>query len=181
MMEVRTEIEIAAPAARIWDALTDLARYREWNPLITQARGEARIGGVLDVRIRLPEWSSSRHRLRVLEVVPGRRFRWLGHMIMPGLLDGNHLLVLEPLAPERTRLCHSERFSGLLVPVVGRWLRMKMTLGFEAMNTALADRVGRTETLRTRDAFFGNPEVPQPSTGSRRRMKDDASYHVPSA
>ncbi len=31
MKEVRDEIEIAAPAQRVWDIITDLERYPEWN------------------------------------------------------------------------------------------------------------------------------------------------------
>ena len=31
MKEVRSEIEIAAPAQKVWGIVTDLERYPEWN------------------------------------------------------------------------------------------------------------------------------------------------------
>jgi uncharacterized protein YndB with AHSA1/START domain len=32
MKEVFSEIEIQAPAGRVWQVLTDFANYSEWNP-----------------------------------------------------------------------------------------------------------------------------------------------------
>ena len=43
-MEIRTEVEIAAPAAEVWRTLTAFADYGEWNPFITQLSGELREG-----------------------------------------------------------------------------------------------------------------------------------------
>jgi hypothetical protein len=33
----------------------------------------------------------------VLEVVPGRTLRWLGHLLLPGIFDGEHHFEIEPL------------------------------------------------------------------------------------
>jgi uncharacterized protein YndB with AHSA1/START domain len=34
------EIEIAAPAQRVWEILTDFAAYRQWNPFMPRLDGE---------------------------------------------------------------------------------------------------------------------------------------------
>ena len=36
---IHTEIEISASAERVWQVLTDLAAYHEWNPMIRLASG----------------------------------------------------------------------------------------------------------------------------------------------
>ena len=67
--------------------------------------------------------------------------RWRGNLGIPGLFDGEHSFVLEAIDARRSRLIHSERFSGLLIPIFS-WLAAKQTeRAFEAMNMALKARV----------------------------------------
>ncbi len=82
-------------------------------------------------------------RPRVLAVAPGRELRWLGHLGMPGLFDGEHVFAIEPGRPGRVRFVHREVFTGLLVPVVARWLEAGTRRGFAAMNEALRARAER--------------------------------------
>jgi hypothetical protein len=44
MKEDRNEIELQATAGQVWQVLTDLDRYYEWNPLLNRGVGEARLG-----------------------------------------------------------------------------------------------------------------------------------------
>jgi uncharacterized protein YndB with AHSA1/START domain len=37
--QLKAEIEIQAPAERVWAVLTDFGAYHEWNPFIYQAAG----------------------------------------------------------------------------------------------------------------------------------------------
>jgi hypothetical protein len=73
----------------------------------------------------------------VLEVVPGRTLRWLGHLLIPGLFDGEHHFTIEPLDANRSRFVQQERFSGLLVPLFAKSLDEHTLAGFQAMNAAL--------------------------------------------
>jgi hypothetical protein len=140
MRSIHTEIEVEASEDRVWDVLTDLTRFPEWNPLLPEARGEVREGESLDVCIAPPGMGRSRYRLKVLTVVPKREFRWLGHFLVKGLIDGDHRFLIEPLGNRRVRLVQSENFSGALVPIVGARLLKNMRRGFEMMNEALKGR-----------------------------------------
>ena len=44
MKVIHTEIEIHAPAERVWQVLTDLAAYPDWNPFIRSVEGEIKAG-----------------------------------------------------------------------------------------------------------------------------------------
>jgi hypothetical protein len=76
----------------------------------------------------------------VLDAEPGRELRWLGRLVVPGVFDGEHRFVLEPLDGGRTRLVQEERFTGLLVPLFARSLDRHTLAGFQAMNQALKTR-----------------------------------------
>ena len=68
------------------------------------------------------------------------RLRWIGRFLLPGLLDGEHSFELQALTGDRTRFIQSERFSGVLVGLLGRTLD-KTEEGFAARNTALKSKV----------------------------------------
>ena len=44
MKHLATEISINAPADVVWEVLTDLDSYSEWNPHVVEAAGEVRVG-----------------------------------------------------------------------------------------------------------------------------------------
>jgi hypothetical protein len=141
MFELRTEIDIEAPRQRVWNALTDFARFPEWNPFVLAVEGEPAKGVRLKVTLRTSPGGEMTFRPLVLAAEPERELRWRGRLLMPGLFDGEHYFQLSDASPGLTRLIHGERFSGLLVP----WLRLSLERdtrqGFVAMNRAVKRRL----------------------------------------
>lgn len=84
----------------------------------------------------------------VTEVVSARTLAWLGRVGVRGVLDGAHRFELMPI-DTGTRLIHSERFAGVLVPLMRRSLEGPTRNGFEAMNAALAQRAADTQITGT--------------------------------
>jgi hypothetical protein len=140
--QIITEIEIAAPAELVWRVLTDFAAFPEWNPFMVQAEGELAVGQVIRVTMRPPGHGASTFRPRLLAVEQARLLRWRGHLVVPGLFDGEHVHELTPLGGERTRYVQREEFGGVLVPLTGGMLR-DTERGFAAMNDALKERAER--------------------------------------
>lgn len=137
MRRLATEIEIDAPAASVWRVLTDLDRYPEWNPFITEISGELCEGGRLRVRIEPPGGRTMTFRPHVTRFEPEIELRWLGQLLFPGLFDGLHVFKIVPIDEGRVRLLHGEIFRGLLVPLLWKRLEGPTLSGFEAMNAAL--------------------------------------------
>ena len=77
---------------------------------------------------------------KVLKAEPNRELRWLGHLLVPGLFDGEHSFTIEPLEENRIRFVQREAFKGLLVPLFARSLDNNTRRGFEEMNHALKER-----------------------------------------
>ena len=142
MRELRTEIEFDGTPEETWAVLADLGAYGEWNPFVTEIRGELRRGERLRVRLSPVGERGITLRPIVLVAEPGRELRWIGRVLIPGIFDGEHVMEIEETRPGRVRFRQHERFRGVLVPLLWRKLRDGGTAkGFAAMNEALAARV----------------------------------------
>ena len=139
MRELQASIDIETSGERVWHVLTDFAAYPEWNPFIRRISGEPAVGGRLQVRIEPPGARGTTFRPIVLVVEPARELRWLGSLLVPGLFDGEHIFLIEPVQPTRVRFVQRERFGGLLVPFFRKALTATRA-GFEQMNLALKGR-----------------------------------------
>ena len=138
--QLQSEIEIDAGPERVWSSLTDFAAYPEWNPFIRFIRGTAEQGARLEVRIQPSGARGMTFRPSVVVADAGREFRWLGRLLLPGLFDGEHRFIIEPIAAGKVRFQQSERFSGILVPIFRGSLDRDTKRGFEEMNRALKAR-----------------------------------------
>jgi hypothetical protein len=139
MREIRTEIEIDAPVERVWKILTDFEDFKQWNPFIVRAEGQPHRGERLSVTIRPPGRRATRFRPIVVALEPNRELRWLGRLVVPGIFDGEHSHEVESLPGGRTRYVQRERFTGILVGVVGGMIR-DTEKGFREMSEALKAR-----------------------------------------
>jgi hypothetical protein len=140
MHEVRTEIEIDATPERVWAILLDFPSHPEWNPFVRSIKGDAKVGDRLTVFIQPQGGKGMTFRPAVLSVIPNSELRWLGHLLLPGIFDGEHYFQITQLAPRRVRFVQGERFSGVLVPFAKSSLDGGTKAGFVAMNQALKSR-----------------------------------------
>jgi len=134
---VTAEIQINAPCAVVWKVMTDFPGYGSWNPFVRSIEGKLIVGERLRVVARLPCGLPMMLWPKVLEFEVERRIRWLGNLVVAGLLDGEHLFMLEPLGKNKARLVQREEYSGVLLPIIWIWLRNQSLGAFEMMNGAL--------------------------------------------
>lgn len=123
----------------MWEVLTDFPSYPQWNPFITHISGEAKTGTKLDVHIQPPGQRGITLHPRVLSAVPGRELRWLGRLVVPGIFDGEHRLLIHERTADAVRFVQEEVFKGVLIPFTGKMLASTKE-GFGEMNLALKDR-----------------------------------------
>jgi hypothetical protein len=137
MKTVSSTIDIDAPPSRVWDVLTDLAAYPEWNPLFPQASGQIAVGQRLTLATRPTVGRAMTIKPKLLAVQPGAELRWVGGL--PGIIGGEHSFTLTA-AGNGTRVVQSETFRGLLVPLSGKMLG-GLEADYAALNRALKQRV----------------------------------------
>jgi hypothetical protein len=134
-----THVDIQAEPERVWEVLTDLAAYPEWNPFIVRAEGVVDPGGRLILTMQPMGGRGTTLRPRLVAVDINRELRWRGKLGLPGLMDAEHTFLLQPQAGG-TRLIHQETFRGVLVPFVAGTLDRNTLPAFVAMNEALKHR-----------------------------------------
>lgn len=156
MLEIVASTEIDAPAEAVWDVLTDLPRFGEWNPFIRSASGTSDVGGEIHVRVQPSQGSLRKARLgfraTVLVCEKNHELRWRGHVLASWLGDGDHTFSIEPTTEGRVRFEQREVFRGLLPRLAGRLLQRETQAGFDAMNGALKRRAEAARSAPARAA-----------------------------
>ena len=140
MREIRSEIEINAAAQRVWQVLIDFGSYPDWNPFMQRASGEVAVGKKLVVYLKPPGGMGMSFKPRVLKVDPQSEFRWLGHLVVPGIFDGEHIFEIHQIEDDRCRLVQREEFRGILVLIMLAMIGRGTERGFNEMNQALKAR-----------------------------------------
>ena len=140
MREIRTEIEISASRQDVWDALTDLSSYPEWNPFIKKGEGDLAAGSELKLLVKPPGAIGKTIKPKVVEAEPGRRLAWIGCSLLPGIFDGERYFLLEDSGDGVTKLVHGERFTGFLTPIMQAMRVLRSAhVGAVMMNLALKE------------------------------------------
>ena len=137
---IRTTIDIGVMPERVWRILVDFARYPQWNVTFRFADGHMRVGERLDVKVLSGNLRETRVRPVLLRAEESRELRWRGSLLLPGILDGEHIFELVPSGEGGTRFNHSEIFSGILVSMLRRELDTNTRRAFESFNRALKRR-----------------------------------------
>ena len=143
MQQVQTHIDIEAPASLVWAILADFGRYQRWNPLIRGVLGHLRTGAQIEVKLRSPRGEELSVRAMVVHVREERELRWRERWTLPGLFSSERRFRVEPLPRGGVRFHHGEQVEGIMVPLLTRRRRLRVQLGFDAMNTALKRRAER--------------------------------------
>jgi len=136
MKNIQTEILINTDIAKVWNVLMNFDNYPKWNPFITSISGERKLGNRLTVSINPPGGKGMTFKPNILTLEANKEFRWKGKLGINGIFDGEHYFILESVDKDITKFIHGEKFSGLLVTLVGKMLD-KTQKGFQLMNESI--------------------------------------------
>ncbi|TNE78648.1 MAG: SRPBCC domain-containing protein [Bacteroidetes bacterium] len=136
-----TSIDLAFTPEQVWEVLTQLEKYGEWNPFIIRSSGKIRVGEMLQ-NTMMNGAKEITFKPRVLQVEENRHFEWLGHLWFKGVFDGRHYFKLEA-SEKGTRLTHGENFSGLLSGLILKQIGEQTKQNFIQMNEALEKELER--------------------------------------
>jgi len=141
-MRIHTEIDIDAPADRVWDILTDFDAYPSWNPMIPNLRGELSVGSRLDFKISLNRRLKVPISVELVTADAPHELRWVGPTFTPlrRVLSGSHYFRIDSTDENHCRFSHGEDFEGLAIPAHWRRAEKAMTPLYAALNKAIKRR-----------------------------------------
>jgi len=107
-------IEIDAPAAIVWEILTDMPRYGEWNPFCVRAESTLEMGA--PVKMSLVDYTGGGQLAPNVEYVcafePERLLSWELKDNPAWPYPARRDQVIEALGPERCRYLSTDAFTG---------------------------------------------------------------------
>jgi hypothetical protein len=113
---ISSAVTVEASRETVWGLLTDFEGYQRWNPLITEAAGDARIGAEIEVAIHPPD-SETQHLTPEITILrPNRKLAWMSRDVLPGISDREYEVIIDRLGDDRVRVVMHKRFEGLLIP-----------------------------------------------------------------
>jgi len=137
----QTTFAVNAPAARVWETLTALDRYPEWNPQVPRVSGRLQPGERIALQLALPGRPPMDLTATIEEMRPDVLLTWRGHVVASWFFEGYRRFEIAPVTPEQVRVTHVEDVHGLLAPLFGLALGSRVQRSHDALNAALKARV----------------------------------------
>jgi len=132
--------EVAAPAEVVWEVITDLPRYGEWNPFVVAASSSLEVGAPIDMRVRVLSFMTQSQRETISHMEPGRSYCYGLARGRVAALYSERCHVVTPTGPGRCRYESRFLLSGWLSPLVAGLLGRSLRRGFTAMSAAVGRR-----------------------------------------
>ena len=148
MFVIEKTLEINAPAAIVWEVITDLGKYREWNPFLLECRTSFKPGDPIDLTVKLMAKPQAQ-REWVVEYVEGRRFAYRMKPV-PGSLSSFRSHEVTPLGADRCRYHSYFHLAGWMRHLVVALLGGRLQAGFAGMTAGIQQRAEALWRQRSR-------------------------------
>lgn len=138
---IRSQIDIDATPEAVFDILTDLERYPEWNPFTPHIDSTLEPGAPVRMQVRMRD--GNRLMKQVEYVTANERpvkLCWGADIPLRTLLRADRCQTLERLPDGRTRYVCRDDFSGWLTSIVLRFFGPAVQRGFNDCAVALKKR-----------------------------------------
>lgn len=136
--EIRDEIEINAPMAKVWRVIIDFENYKSWNTQLTYLGGEVKPNGKLHLKLAAEGSAPYEFKPDISYWEEQKRFAWIAKTGFSRLFDGEHFFELQDLGNGKTLLINREEYRGLLSLLFKQLPMMKSApAGFRKMNLEL--------------------------------------------
>lgn len=138
-------VTINVSAEHVWSVLIDLDKYGEWNPFTPKMKSDLKVGAPIDIHVRLSESRQTIDRLYtrrewVTAVEKPLKLGWGTTVLFPFLLRAEKQQLITPIDPNSCSFYTTDKFSGLLYPIIAMFFKRRIEQGFDDTAAALKKR-----------------------------------------
>jgi len=146
---IEQQVEVAAPAAAVWQVATDFSAYSEWNPFVVGCECELSVGGEIVMQVVLAEGKPPRRQVEYIrELEEGSKFAYVSPRQPRAMLHSYRSHTVTALGDGRCHYHSRFELHGWLSPVVRLLLGSGLQRGFAAMSQALVARAEAAASAR---------------------------------
>ena len=152
MPTAATSLETDVTPAELWRVITDFPAHDEWDPFMSNARGELREGARFTFDARVGK-RTLKIVARFRRVEPERELSWSGpgSKLVGKIMRAHHWIRLTPIEGG-TRIDHGEEFRGLVSRLIGHRIVREVRPTYERVNQALVARVHALRAVESQTA-----------------------------
>jgi hypothetical protein len=137
MRELRTEIQISSKLDKVWEILTDLPSWSDWNPIVSKIEGKLDLGAELSITMCDEKGNAGKHYTSIITALEeNKRFNFIGKMMANFIFSADRRIELED-SQGGTLFIQREIYTGLLVPLFWKKLNEQALPMLKSMNKAL--------------------------------------------
>lgn len=133
------DLEVDAPPEKVWEVITDVERYSEWNPFVVECHSTLKPGDPLRMKVKLGS-SVRQEQERIDSYDEGVGFAYRMEPPPLGALASFRSHRIEPLGNGKSRYISHFELNGWLSPVVKAFVGAKLEAGFTGMSHGIRDR-----------------------------------------
>jgi hypothetical protein len=139
-LKIEHRLGVKAPAAIVWEILTDVPAWPQWSTLYSRASGVIGFGERLKLEVCLPGHEPQAIEPVIFEWEPHEVIHWkLKSMI--GLIENIRFLEVESLSEASCIFANGEIYGGFMGPERAAVKQRKLIRqGFTALGEAMRDR-----------------------------------------
>jgi hypothetical protein len=139
MLTIQEQTIVNASSDTVFNVITELATYKEWNPWIVEASGIPEEGQLIEVKVKMgAKIISAQHRILVSK--PNIEFRWCDVGWFTRLAYGERARFIKPLANGGVEYRVDLTVTGFLWWFVKLVYGKSMEAGLKAETNALKER-----------------------------------------
>jgi hypothetical protein len=132
-------VEINAPAEVVWDVITDLPRYGEWNPFVLECRSTLKPGEPIVMKVKLGMMTQTADEV-IQDVRPKSHLSYHMKPVGPGVLSSYRSHNIESVDTTHSRYHSHFELKGWLMPLVRLLMGKNMRDGFVGMTDGIKRR-----------------------------------------